>query len=53
MLDRLMKLKPKALEIVYEGMIMFTCNNTSDWRDSLSNEDLARAMKFASDSKDK
>ena len=53
MLDRLMKLKPKALEIVYEGMIMFTCNNTSDWRDSLSNEDLAKAMKFASDSKDK
>ena len=53
MLDRLIKLKPKALEIVYKGIIMFTCNNTSDWRDSLSNEDLAKAMKFASDSKDK
>ena len=53
MLDRLMKFKSKALEIVYEGMIMFTCNNTSDWRDSLSKEDLAKAMKFASDSKDK
>ena len=53
MLDRLMKLKPKALEIVYESMIMFTRNNTSDWRDSLSKEDLAKAMKFASDSKDK
>ena len=39
MLDRLMKFKSKALEIVYEGMIMFTCNNTSDWRDSLSKED--------------
>ena len=51
--DRLMKFKPKALEIVCEGMIMFTRNNTSDWRDSLSKEDLAKAMKFASDSKDK
>ena len=53
MLDRLIKLKPKALEIVYKGIIMFTCNNTSDWRASLSNEDLAKAMKFTSDSKDK
>ena len=53
MLDRLMKLKRNPLEIVYEGMIMFTRNNTSDWRGSLSKEDLAKAMKFASDSKDK
>ena len=29
MLDRLMMLKPKALEIIYEGIIMFTRNNTS------------------------
>ena len=50
MLDRLMKLKPKVLEIVYKGMIMFTRNN---WRECLSKEDLAKAMKFASDSKDK
>ena len=35
MLDRLMmKLKPKALEIVYEG-IMFTSNNTRGWRNRL------------------
>ena len=27
-LDRLKKLKPKALDITYEGMIMFTRNNT-------------------------
>ena len=53
MLDRLMNLKPNPLEIVYEGMIMFTRNNTGDWRGSLSKEDLAKAMKFASDSKDK
>ena len=33
MLDRLMKLKPKALDIVYEGIIMFTANNTRGWRD--------------------
>ena len=28
-LDRLMKLKPKALDIIYEGMIKFTRNSTS------------------------
>ena len=30
MLNRLITLNPKALEIVYEGVIMFTRNNTSD-----------------------
>ena len=52
-LDRLMKLKPKALDIIYEGMIMFTRNNTSKWRDSLSKEELTKAMKFARESKSK
>ena len=52
-LDRLMKLKPKAVHIIYEGMIMFTRNNTSKWRDSLSKEELAKAMKFARESKSK
>ena len=51
-LDRLMKLKPKALDIC-EGMIMFTRNNTSKWRDSLSKEELTKAMKFARESKTK
>ena len=48
-----MKLKPKALDIIYEGMIMFTKSNTSKWRDSLSKEELAKAMKFARESKSK
>ena len=39
-LDRLMKVKPKALDLVYEGMIMFTRNNTSKWRGSLTKEKL-------------
>ena len=52
-LDRLMKLKPKALDIIYEEMIMFTRNNTGKWRDSLSKEELAKAMKFAKESKSK
>ena len=38
-LDRLMKLKPKALDIIYEGMIMFTRNNTCKWEDSISREE--------------
>ena len=38
-LDRLMKLKPKALDIIYEGMIMFTRNNTCKWKDSISREE--------------
>ena len=33
MLDRLMRSKPKALDIVYEGIIMFKLNKTKQWRD--------------------
>ena len=52
-LDRLMKLKPKALDIIYEGMIMFTRNNTCKWKDSISREELTKAKKFARESKSK
>ena len=45
--DRLMKLKPKALGIIYEWIIMFTRNNTSKWTDSISKEELGKAIKFA------
>ena len=48
-LDRLMKLKPKALDIVYEG-IMFTANDTS-WHDHLPKEQFDIAMGFARESK--
>ena len=44
MLDRLMKLKPKALDIVYEGIIMFTANNTRSWNDCLPKEQFDIAM---------
>ena len=44
MLDRLMKLKPKALDIVYEGIIMFDRNKTSIWRDNLSPLELKTVM---------
>ena len=44
MLDRLMKIKPKALDIVYEGIIMFNRNKTREWRNNLSTEQLAYVM---------
>ena len=51
MLDRLMKLKPKALDIVHESIIMFTRNKTGEWRDKLSEENLKKAMNFTKNSK--
>ena len=51
MLDKLMKLRPKALDIVYEGMIMFTANNTRGWHDHLPTEQFDIAMDFARESK--
>ena len=51
MLDRLMKLKPKALDIVYEGIIMYNRNKTKEWRNSLSKEQLAVVTKKARCSK--
>ena len=47
MLDRLMRLKPKALDIVYEGIIMFTTNNTRGWHDCLPTDQFDIAMDFA------
>ena len=52
-LDRLMNIKPKALDLVYEGMVMFTRNNTSKWRGSVTKEKLAEVMKIARKSKSK
>ena len=51
MLDRLMKLKPKVLDIVYEGIIMFTANNTRGWRDRLPKDQFDITMGFARESK--
>ena len=36
LLDALVKLKPKALDIVKEGVIMYKLNKTKEWRDSRS-----------------
>ena len=39
--------KPRALDIVYEGMTMFSLNKTNHWRDGLSENVLHKAMEFA------
>ena len=52
MLDRLMRIKPKALDLVYEGVIMFRKNKTAKWRDLLSEENLAKAIECARKSKE-
>ena len=51
MLDRLMKLKPKALYILHEGIIMFTTNNTRGWCDRLPKDQFDIAMGLARESK--
>ena len=51
MLDRLMRVKPKALDLVYEGVIMFHKNKTAKWRDQLNEENLGKAMECARKSK--
>ena len=52
MLDRLMRVKPKALDLIYEGVIMFRKNKTAKWRDQLSEENLGKAMECARKSKE-
>ena len=53
LLDRLMRIKPKALDFFYEEFIMFFKNKTNLWRDQLSNEQLGMAMESARRSKQK
>ena len=43
----MMKLKPKALDLAYEGKIMYVRNKTSEWRDKLLKEKLDKALDFA------
>ena len=52
-LDRLMRIKPKALDFVHEGLIMFAKNKTNLWRDQLSKKQLEMAMESARRSKQK
>ena len=46
-LDRVMRIKPKVLDFVHEGLIMFPENKTNLWRDQLSKEQLEMAMESA------
>ena len=45
-LDRLMKLKPKALDLAYEGNILSIRNKTNEWRKKLTPEKLDKALDF-------
>uniref|UniRef100_A0A7M5XJ08 Uncharacterized protein n=1 Tax=Clytia hemisphaerica TaxID=252671 RepID=A0A7M5XJ08_9CNID len=51
MLDRLMKMKPKALDLALEGIIMFRVNKTQEWRDRLPPARLKEVIKMARESK--
>ena len=51
MLNRLMRVKPKALDLVYEEVIMFLKNKPAEWRDQLNEENLGKAMECARKSK--
>ena len=51
MLDRLMKLKPKALDLAYEGNILYIINKTNQWRNKLTLEELDKVLEFAKKSK--
>ena len=46
-LNRLLKSKPKALDLVYEGLIMCKTNGTKEWRDKLSSSKLSEVVKAA------
>ena len=46
MLDRLKRSKPTVLDIVFEGMTMFSLNKTNHWRDGLRQNVLHKAKKF-------
>ena len=52
MLDRLKRSKPRALDIVYERMTMFSLSKTNHWSDGLSQNVLHKAMEFAGKSKE-
>ncbi|XP_072177862.1 uncharacterized protein [Diadema setosum] len=47
MLDRLMRLKPSASMLVYEGIIMGVKNKTSEWRKGLAVTEREELMEYA------
>ena len=46
-----MKLKPKALDLAYEGNILYIRNKTNQWRNKLTPEELDKVLEFAKKSK--
>ena len=46
-----MKLRPKALDLAYEGNILYIRNKTNEWRNKLTPEELDKALEFAKKSK--
>ena len=42
-----MKLKPKALDLAYEGNILYIINRTNEWRNKLTPEELDKVPEFA------
>ena len=50
LLDALVKLKPKALDIVKEGVIMYKLNKTKEWRNSLPANKFKIVMDLAKES---
>ena len=46
-----MKLKPKALDLAYEGNILYIRNKTNEWRKNLTPEELDKVLEFAKKSK--
>ena len=42
------KLKPKALDLIAEGMIMYQSDNTRDWQEQILQEQLENVMKDGS-----
>ena len=51
MLNRLIRVNPKALDLVYEEVIMFCKNETAKRKDQLSDENLGKAMECPKKSK--
>ena len=47
MLDQLTKLKPEALDLQYEGNILYIRNNANERRNKLTPEELGKTLEFA------
>ena len=46
-----MKLKPKPMDLAYEGNILYIRNKANEWRKKLTPEELDKALDFSKKSK--